>query len=122
MRAPAPVISQGEHQQGVNALSVQGKGEVYAAPDMATLSISLSKTAPTTKEAQNFVATKMSEVQSLLKNFPIKAEDIQTQNITIGTEYDYGFGGGERKVKGYILPPTPWLSLFASSMPRKQKC
>ena len=52
MRAPAPVISQGEHQQGVNALSVQGKGEVYAAPDMATLSISLSKTAPTTKEAQ----------------------------------------------------------------------
>ena len=45
MRAPAPVISQGEHQQSVNALSVQGKGEVYAAPDMATLSISLSKTA-----------------------------------------------------------------------------
>ena len=112
MRAPAPVISQGEHQQSVNALSVQGKGEVYAAPDMATLSISLSKTAPTTKEAQHFVATKMTEVQSLLKNFPIKAEDIQTQNITIGTEYDYGFGGGgERKVKGYTATYAMALTL-----------
>ena len=90
---------------------MQGKGEVYAAPDMATLSISLSKTAPTTKEAQNFVATKMSEVQSLLKNFPIKAEDIQTQNITIGTEYDYGFGGGERKVKGYTATYAMALTL-----------
>ena len=78
---------------------------------MATLSISLSKTAPTTKEAQNFVATKMSEVQSLLKNFPIKAEDIQTQNITIGTEYDYGFGGGERKVKGYTATYAMALTL-----------
>ena len=112
MRAPAPVISQGEHQQSVNALSVQGKGEVYAAPDMVTLSISLSKTAPTTKEAQHFVATKMIEVQSLLKNFPIKAEDIQTQNITIGTEYDYGFGGGgERKVKGYTATYAMALTL-----------
>ena len=111
LRATPPVISQGEHQQGVNALSVQGKGEVYAAPDMATLSISLSKTAPTTKEAQHFVATKMSEVQSLLKNFPIKAEDIQTQNITIGTEYDYGFGGGERKVKGYTATYAMALTL-----------
>ena len=85
----------------LNTLTVQGKGEIFVAPDMAMLSLSITQTKPTTKEAQQLANSKTSEVQAVLKTFPIKAEDIQTENISIATEYDYGFWGSERKIKGY---------------------
>lgn len=75
----------------LNTLTVQGKGEVFAAPDMAILNLSITQMKATTKEAQQLANSKTSKVQSILKTFPIKPEDIQTENINISTEYDYGF-------------------------------
>ncbi len=84
----------------LNTLTVQGRWEVFAAPDMAILNLSITQMKPTTKEAQQLANSKTSEVQALLKTFPIKPEDIQTENISIATEYDYGLGS-EREIKGY---------------------
>ncbi len=67
---------------------------------MAILNLSITQMKPTTKEAQQLANSKTSEVQALLKTFPIKPEDIQTENISIATEYDYGLGS-EREIKGY---------------------
>lgn len=89
-----------------NSITVHGKWEVFATPDTATLVLSITKTKPTTKEAQAFVNKKISEVQTVLKSFPIRSQDIQTENIHIGTEYDYGFWGNERKIKGYTASYT----------------
>ena len=77
----------------VNTVTVSGDGKVYAKPDMASLTVSVSELANTSQEALNNANTKINSVIEKLKSNSIAEEDIQTSQLNIYPEYDYTSGG-----------------------------
>ncbi|TSD02920.1 MAG: hypothetical protein Athens071416_439 [Parcubacteria group bacterium Athens0714_16] len=70
-------------------INIEGKGEVFAAPDIATFSFTVSEKAKTVKEAQEAVTKKMNGILESLKNSEIDEKDIATGGYNIYPEYDY---------------------------------
>ena len=81
-----------------NTISVTGDGKVSAKPDMATISVSFSELASTSKDALDRVNVKIAEVQKMLKDNGIPESDITTSGLNIYTEYDYA--GSVRRMTG----------------------
>lgn len=79
-----------------NTISFDGKGEVFAAPDLATVNFSIREDSKEVKDAQAKVATKESAVLSFLDKAGIAKKDIKTENYNSYPKYDYGvpcYGG-----------------------------
>jgi len=70
-------------------ITVVGKGDVMAKPDMATATIGVEVTAPTVKEATTQAAEKMDSVMAALAEQNIADKDIQTSNYSIYYEERY---------------------------------
>lgn len=80
----------------VNTISFQGDGEVFAVPDLATVSLTIRETAKDVKTAQDKVTTKESAVLEFLDKNDIDKKDIKTENYSSYPKYDYGipcYGG-----------------------------
>ncbi len=73
-----------------NTITVQGEGEVYATPDVATFSFSVVQSAKTTAEAQAAATKKMNDALAYLKSQNINEKDIKTTGYAIYPKYDYG--------------------------------
>jgi uncharacterized protein YggE len=80
-------------QKNQSSVSVLGTGTVLAKPDMIRMNISLSKTAQTTKTAQEEVSKMVKQAVGVLKDFNIEDKDISTASLTFNSEYEYGTGG-----------------------------
>ncbi|MCL4384123.1 SIMPL domain-containing protein [Patescibacteria group bacterium] len=72
-----------------NTISVTGDGKVSAKPDMATVGLSFSELAATSKDALDKVNQKISQTRTILKNNGIPDTDITTSGLNIYPEYDY---------------------------------
>jgi uncharacterized protein YggE len=72
-----------------NTISVTGKGEAIAVPDLATFSFSVSADADTVSAAQEKVTENMNAVLSALKNLGIEEKDIKTSNYSLYPKYVY---------------------------------
>ncbi len=72
-----------------STVNVEGKGEVFAMPDIATFSFTVSEKAKTVKEAQNTVTEKMNKILESLKKSEIDEKDITTSSYNIFPEYEY---------------------------------
>lgn len=72
-----------------STINVEGKGEVFAAPDIATFSFTVSEKAKTVKEAQETVTKKMNGILESLKKSEIDEKDITTGGYNIYPEYEY---------------------------------
>lgn len=83
-----------------NTISVSGKGEVNAIPDIATISFDISKEAKTVKEAQDEVAKIEQQVLVSLKANNIEDKDIKTTNSSFYPKYEYT----NVPCRGYICP------------------
>ncbi len=70
-------------------ITVTGKGEAVAVPNIATFSFSVTETAKTVKEAQDKATEKINKVIAYLKTANIADKDVQTQNYYINPQYDY---------------------------------
>ena len=68
-------------------ISVTGVGEVMAAPDMATISIGVTNTAPTAKEAMDQTSASLAAVLANLKAAGIEARDLQTSGLSLQPEW-----------------------------------
>lgn len=80
----------------VNTISFQGDGEVFAVPDLATVSLTIRETAKDVKTAQDKVTAKESVVLEFLDKNDIDKKDIKTENYSSYPKYDYGvpcYGG-----------------------------
>ncbi len=79
-----------------NTISFDGKGEVTASPDLATVSFSIRETSKEMKDAQTKVTTKETAVLDFLDKSGIAKKDIKTESYTSYPKYDYGvpcYGG-----------------------------
>jgi uncharacterized protein YggE len=76
-------------QKKQSTVSVSGTGTVSVKPDMIQMNISLSKTAPTTKQAQEDVSKMVRQVLNVLKSFSIEDKNISTASLTFNPEYEY---------------------------------
>jgi len=85
-------------QYNRSTISVFGTGVVLAQPDMIQMSITLSKTAPTTKIAQEEVSKMTRQALAIFKEANIEDKNISTASLTFNTEYDYS--GGRRVLIG----------------------
>ncbi|WP_240230071.1 SIMPL domain-containing protein [Devosia lacusdianchii] len=83
-------------------ISIEGRGEVTAAPDMATINSGVTTQGATAREALDANTAAMAELIAELKAAGIEARDIQTSGFSVNPNYVYT---DERDANGYTLPP-----------------
>lgn len=79
----------GRGNQPANVISVSGKGEVNAPSDIASLSMTISKDASTTKEAQNLLNISITKTLAYLKTQKIEDKDIKSEYGGVNPKYEY---------------------------------
>jgi uncharacterized protein len=87
-------------------ITVSGVGTVSVKPDVAdvTLGITVSKT--TAKEARDAAATAMTAVIAAVKKDGVADKDIVTINVSLNPTYDYSSGSGAGRLVGYQFSNT----------------
>jgi len=83
-------------------ISIEGRGEVMAAPDMAQINSGVTTQGATAREALDANTAAMAELIAELKAAGIEARDIQTSGFSVNPNYVYT---DERDANGYTLPP-----------------
>jgi uncharacterized protein YggE len=77
----------GESNQ--SSVTVTGTGTVLAQPDMIRIDISLSRIAPTTRQAQEAVNIQVAQVLELLKAEHVEDKNISTPSLRFTQEYEW---------------------------------
>lgn len=72
-----------------NIISVSGDGEVYAAPDIATISFSVRESAKKVLDAQNKVNIKVKSALEAVRKLGVQDKDIKTQNYSSYPKYEW---------------------------------
>ncbi|WP_441287653.1 SIMPL domain-containing protein [Sorangium sp. KYC3313] len=67
----------------INTITVVGRGDVSARPDVARAQMGIEVMAPTVHEATRLAAARMTEILAALKNAGLAEKDIQTSNYSI---------------------------------------
>lgn len=102
----------GKNATTVSTISVTGKGEMIAIPDIATFTFSVSEEAPVVADAQKKATDKMNAAIDYLKKAGIDAKDIKTTNYSIYPRYDYlapatysgvYYPGGKQVLAAYVV-------------------
>ena len=96
----------GQDIKAKDTISVSGKGEVYAKPDLALASFSVITEKKTVAEAMAANAQKMNAVISSIKKHGVKDKDIKTTSFNIYPRYEWHKAGqpypeGKRVLVGY---------------------
>lgn len=81
----APAISEAR----TDVITVNGRGEVSHAPDIAHTSLGVEVTAPTVQQATQMANARMNEVLAALEKVGVAKKDIQTSSLNIGFERTY---------------------------------
>ncbi|MFC3703342.1 SIMPL domain-containing protein [Devosia honganensis] len=84
------------------SIAIEGRGEVRAAPDMATIGSGVTTQGATAREALDANTAAMNELIAALKEAGIEARDIQTSGFSVNPNYVYS---DARDELGYSLPP-----------------
>ncbi|MCR6635033.1 SIMPL domain-containing protein [Devosia sp.] len=83
-------------------ITIEGRGEVRAAPDMALINSGVTTQGSTAREALDANTAAMAELIAALKETGIEARDIQTSGFSVNPNYVYS---DARDENGYTLPP-----------------
>ena len=83
-------------------ITIEGHGEVMAAPDMAQINSGVTTQGATAREALDANTAAMAELIAELKAAGIETRDIQTSGFSVNPNYVYT---DERDANGYTLPP-----------------
>ncbi|MDD5152601.1 MAG: SIMPL domain-containing protein [Candidatus Pacebacteria bacterium] len=76
-----------------NTISVSGDGEVYAAPDIATVSFTVTEESKKVADAQDKVTTKVKTALTAIRSLGVADKDIKTENYSSYPKYEYRQGG-----------------------------
>ena len=90
---PAAVAASTEPQAAPRTLTVLGRGDASAKPDMATISVGVETFAPSVADASGQNNTRMAAIMAKLKELGIAEKDIQTSNFSINSERQLGPDG-----------------------------
>lgn len=72
-----------------NTITVTGEGEMFAAPDAAEFSFSVSETATTVNAATDAVAKKISAAEAVLKDGGVAEADVRTVSYSLQPQYEW---------------------------------
>jgi uncharacterized protein len=72
-----------------NSITVSGEGEVFAVPDVASFSFSVSADATTVATAQAEVTKKMDAILKAMKDLGIEDKDVKTSDYSVWPKYTY---------------------------------
>ncbi|MEK7614099.1 MAG: SIMPL domain-containing protein [Patescibacteria group bacterium] len=75
--------------QATNTISVSGEGEVFAVPDIATVSFSVTNQGKTVADTQKEVSKKINAALAFLKDSGIADKDVKTTNYSAYPRYEY---------------------------------
>lgn len=92
-------------------ITVQGKGEIYVKPDIATVSFGVTSESLDVAKAQTESAEKINAIMAALKKEGVADKDIKTTNYNIYPRYEYPakvttYGyiqEGKRTLAGYVV-------------------
>lgn len=70
-------------------ITIEGRGEVAAAPDMAMINSGVTSQGATAREALDANTAAMAELIATLKQAGIEARDIQTSGFSVNPNYVY---------------------------------
>ena len=88
-----------------SSIVVSGMGSVMAQPDTVQMHISLSKTAATTRQAQEEVGIMVRKALKILQDSGVEEKNIQTASLRFMPEYEWG-GDGRRRLLGQKTEQT----------------
>jgi uncharacterized protein YggE len=88
--------------QDSGTISINGLGEVSAAPDTAFITSGVTTQGATAREALDANTAAMTELIATLKESGIEPRDIQTSGFSVNPNYVYS---DARDANGYQLPP-----------------
>ncbi|WP_437783657.1 SIMPL domain-containing protein [Sorangium sp. So ce1097] len=83
LAACAPQAAPQAASPDVNTITVVGRGEVSAKPDVARAQLGIEVMAPTVAEATRIAAARMNEILAALRKAGVADKDIQTSNYSI---------------------------------------
>lgn len=83
-------------------ITIEGRGEISAAPDTAYVTSGVTSQGATAREALDANTKAMNELITTLKAAGIDARDIQTSGFSVNPNYVYS---DARDANGYTLPP-----------------
>ncbi|MBX4215827.1 SIMPL domain-containing protein [Candidatus Parcubacteria bacterium] len=95
--------------QATNTISISGEGEVFAVPDIATISMSVREEGKTVALAQKTVTTKIDAALAYLKGAGIEEKDIKTASYNATPLYTYDYRqipSRQRIFTGYEVSQT----------------
>src|SRR3989344_1809823 len=72
-----------------NTISFDGKGEVFASPDLATINFTIRENAVAMKDAQTRVTAKETAVLAFLDKSGVAKKDIKTENYNSYPKYEW---------------------------------
>lgn len=84
------------------SITIEGRGEVRAAPDMALINSGVTTQGATAREALDANTAAMADLIAALKEAGIEPRDIQTSGFSVNPNYVYS---DARDANGYTLPP-----------------
>ena len=98
----------------MNVISVSGKGEVFAVPDIANFTFGAEETAKTVAEAQKLVTDKVNKGIEIVKAAGVEEKDIKTVGYNIYPHYNYiqpictqfNCPPGKQTIDGYQVSQT----------------
>jgi uncharacterized protein YggE len=96
-------------QNTTGTISVSGKGEVVAVPDIATFSFSVSEEALIVADAQKQATDKTNGILAFLSKNGVGDKDVKTTSYSISPRYEYAgdkygqWGTGKRTLAGYTV-------------------
>lgn len=82
--APAPTVAQ---EETIAQLSVSGRGEAVAVPDMATINLGVTAQEATAAEALDATSKVAARIIARLEAFEIAARDVQTSGLSLQPVY-----------------------------------
>jgi len=97
----------GKSENAMNVITVSGKGEVLATPDIATFSFSVTEEAANVGDAQTKATEKTNSILAYIKEAGIEDKDIKTSSYSIYPRYEYQstsiYTSGTRYLAAYVV-------------------
>mgnify|MGYP005855015107 CR=1 FL=1 len=96
-------------QEQPRRIAVTGEGRVNIPPDMAIVTMTVNREAPTAREAVSANSAAMEKVMSALQELGIETRDLQTAGFSIQPQYtrpprqSSQSGEATRKLTGYVV-------------------
>jgi uncharacterized protein YggE len=88
----------------LRVISVSGRGEVDAKPDMARMTLAVERRNPSMRAARDAAVRVSSDFLALTKKLGIPEKDVRTSGLTIQPEYRWPEGGaGQPTLTGYFV-------------------